>query len=262
MTKRIDLTLGLLWVMTLGVATPAWSGQESAKDCVEVVPGQSLGTLSLGLTVSKAQQLGFVVNNGVIAKRKAPWDIYETDGKLTQIAVNLTPATCLSLHGTNHRLRDLVRPVKPKSKNFPDAAQAAVAALLEGCGVSEMRTGGTVISCTSGALVLRHMGGAELRVLSAKDSTQVPVCTAYIVAGVGIFPGGARRILVKAGKHYCDGSRIFEQSAVQPDIGRRLYDSCNQSGKGDKLTVTCPFDGIRFEFADGKLVAIETVKQR
>lgn len=211
---------------------------------VPVVPGQSLGGIALGTAEADLGKTGLPVSPGAIDtwRKVGPYEVQIDGGKVVQISLDLS-----SLFNTLKIGDQIVRPQAPED----------MAAHLGGCGPLEMRTGGNIIECTSGAMAGQHMGGLTVRVVPPSQASDQPVCAGYIVPG-----RDGQRLPLEAGKTYCAGSSVLTTAIVQADVlGKLRYNTCQTQPSEGATVVSCPYQGVRFVFASpaGTLARIEGV---
>lgn len=210
---------------------------------VEILPGKSLGAIPLGVPEVELVKFGPVSPGAIETWRKVgPYEVQIEGGKVVQVALDLTPELATLKIGDA-----LIQPKAPED----------MAIHLGGCGPLQIRTGGNIIECTSGAIAGQHMGGLTVRVVPPTKASDQPVCAAYVVPG----RDGDRTVL-EPGKSYCAADRVLTTEIVQADVlGKLGYNTCQVQPNEGATLVTCPFQGVRFVFGtpEGKLARVEGV---
>jgi len=221
-------------MLTALLALPASAHAAEDPLCPTVVPGKSIGPLTVGMAPA------------ALAKLKLPKDLYElypiTGGKpLDGMGLSLSKARCFVLGGK-----------KISAKLSPEA----IALKLGGCGPAEMRLGGNWLACQDGRMAVSwSMGGTYLRVLKGGEKVK-ETCDVYVAEGSHFATPagelraqkGPRALAIEKGKKYCWWGRVVTSAWTPEEIWKIPARSCGEQKKGGETILTCDYWGLRFFF--------------
>lgn len=197
-----------------------------------VVPGQSIGPITLGMTEAAIVRTGIQVKPGRFdqERRVGVFDVTFTDGKVS---------------GVSYALGESGQPLRINGTALTPKSPQQMAALIKGCTPMQRNYGGNVIECTSGATIVQHMGGLGIRVGAPAAVTSKPTCAGYLEPG-----NPSSSLEIKPGKTYCLPTRTVTTALRPADVlGTLRYNTCQEEVAIGGTTITCPFQGTQFIFA-------------
>lgn len=243
--------------LLLAASTSAFAAKEP---CIPFEPGKKLGPIALGASQADLDATKLKTKPGFTqgVLEVGPYTVWiDPAGKVETVALGLAKGVrCLTVAG----------------KELPAASgPEAIAVAVAGCGPIDIRIGGNVIDCPSGAFIAQHLGGVEVRATKPADPKQ-DRCEGYATPGVSIAgPKGAKIVAgktpvsleVESGKKYCLPGRAVGTDLAPEEVTKKLgFDTCRTTTAIGATTVRCPYHGVQFVFAgpNNALHKIETFK--
>jgi hypothetical protein len=226
-------------------STPAVAGTKTAELlCPVVVPGSSIGPVSLGAPPRAVGRLGL------------PKGLYEVSpveaGPVSNIELNLRQATCFMLEGR---------------KISTNRSAEGIALQIGGCGPAEGGQGANNLPCRNGIIGLTWSNG-DLWLRVAKASGKRPtqqICDAYVVPGSHLATAGGDRkvepgqrigLPVETGKRYCWSEGVITSAWKEANVWKIPARSCSEKKQRGETTLSCDYWGVSFVFR-GSLRRIE-----
>lgn len=268
--------LGALCLMAAAAVASAPGSAEAEsvapkRACLEVVPGQSLGPVKLGMTREALGRLGLPVEAGPVEgqwKVGAFTAVTDAEGKVAAVWRELSgqgAPPCLA-HGQR------------RVEVQPDAE--AIAAALGACGPVDVREGGNTIDCFAGAAGLGF--GLDtatqtpwMRVsVDAGPLKEVPKCGAYVTPD-GRVVDGAGFMAVKAGKPVetfeveirperalCVGDQVLDAKLMPARWNQMARTTCKTQANRGGTIVTCDGGRLELRFAGPPATLSQVVVRR
>ncbi len=235
--------------------TRAYAHQPKAFPCLSVVPGQSIGSVRIGMTLQELHQLK---KHGVSVHLEQPSlsHIYLVS-KLRVILTQTANPTVRFIDATIHPADQNCVQIDDKIIH-PARNWLHTAATYGRCEPIERRTGGNAISCANkGMMLLKSRSpGFRITVSPTTRSIQHPRCDGYVQRGVGIaaheqwtpaFPNFPTEWALQQGKTYCMDHLLLSTQTTPSQIP--TMGECTTLRRRGGSIVYCNHSGLALFFA-------------
>ena len=229
------------------------------KKCLDLVPGASLGPVTLGMTRAEATRLKIGIGIQPLPPAADPLNVKGEPRALLNAA-----GTVEQIH---HSLVDVPCVSTGKGRTLPASARPEELAMMIGsCSPTEVLEGGNVIRCGGVEIWWAGWGGKGGVELRVRDVASGVKCDGYIVPGDRTVSATAvhrakeadKGLEIEAGKRYCLGTQVITNELKPAEVAGKLrLDSCATETGGEQ--VSCPHQGVRFRFG-GPRAALSRVE--